>query len=162
MDPNTPMTPAPRPPWPRAWPWAIVLAVGVFGAHATTWWWMPALAQALFGDIPTPADAPPLLVVLLGVYIVLSLAGGVGLAILIGDGLSARDQHRWQQAWDAQEWERQRLAQIRDQLWLESLPEADRERILERRREEHEREQRARALFEAEQQAIDDGRPPPR
>jgi hypothetical protein len=81
---------------------------------------------------------------------------------LIGDGLSARDQHRWPQAWDAQEWERQRLAQIRDQLWLERLPEADRERLLERRREEHEREPRARALFEAAQQAIDDGRPPPR
>jgi hypothetical protein len=46
-------------PWPRPWTWAIVLAVLLFGPHATMCWWGQALVQALFGDIPTPTDAPP-------------------------------------------------------------------------------------------------------
>jgi hypothetical protein len=82
MDPNALVNPAPRPPWPRDWTWAVMLAVGVFGAHATMPWWMPALAQALFGNIPTPADAPPLLWALLAGYLILSLAGGQALASL--------------------------------------------------------------------------------
>jgi hypothetical protein len=55
-------------PWPRPWTWAIVLAVLLFGAHATMRWWGQALVQALFGDIPTPADAPPLVWALLGCW----------------------------------------------------------------------------------------------
>jgi hypothetical protein len=73
-----------------------MLAVGVFGAHATARWWMPALAQALFGDIPTPADAPPLLWALLAGYIIFSLAGGQALASLCSEGSLVRDRHRWQ------------------------------------------------------------------
>ena len=44
-------------PSPRAWTWAIVLAVLLFGGHATRHWWFPALVQALFDDIPMPGGA---------------------------------------------------------------------------------------------------------
>lgn len=151
-------------PWPRAWTWAIVLAVGVFGAHATTWWWMPALARALVGDIPTPAGAPPLLWALVAGYIILSFAGGQALASLCAEGSLVRDRHRWQReqaererqrAQEREDW--QRLQEIRDQLWLESLPEPDRDRILTRRREERERQQRAQAILAAERRATRDG-----
>jgi hypothetical protein len=161
MDPNTPVTPAPRPPWPRAWTWALVLAGGLFGAHATACWWGPAL----FGDLPSIADLSPLVMALLAGWIILSLAGGMAVGLLIGEGLSARDQHRWQHeqaerqrqwAQERQDW--QRLQEIRDQLWLESLPEPDRERILARRREERELQQRARAILDAERQGDADGR----
>jgi hypothetical protein len=47
-------------PWPRPWIWAIVLAVLLFGAHAMMRWWGQTLVQILFGDIPTPANVPPL------------------------------------------------------------------------------------------------------
>jgi len=63
-------------PWPRPWTWAIVLAVLLFGAHATIRWWGQALVQVLFGDIPTPADAPPLVWALLGCWFILSFTGG--------------------------------------------------------------------------------------
>jgi hypothetical protein len=47
-------------PWPRTWTWAIVLALGLFGAHATSRWWLPALMQRLFGQVPdTFAEIPP-------------------------------------------------------------------------------------------------------
>jgi hypothetical protein len=49
------------------------------------------------------------------------------------------------------------LQEIRDQLWLDSLPADEHARILERRREERERNGRAWALLEAEQQAQQDG-----
>jgi len=84
-------------PWPRPWTWAIVLAVLLFGAHATMRWWGPALVQVLFGDIPTPADAPPLVWALLGCWFILSFAGGKVIGSLIGDGSSVRERHRWQQ-----------------------------------------------------------------
>jgi RecB family exonuclease len=146
-------------PWPRAWTCAIVLAVGVFGAHATTWWWMPALAQALFGEIPTPADAPPLVWALLAGYLILSLAGGRALASLETEGRLVRDRHRWQheeatrerqRAQEREDW--QRLQEIRDQLYLDSLSPEERERILASRRLEQDLDHRARALLEAERQ----------
>jgi hypothetical protein len=62
-------------PWPRSWTWAIVLVVPLFGAHATMRWWGQALVQVLFGDIPTPADAPPLVWALLGCWLGLSYIG---------------------------------------------------------------------------------------
>ena len=155
MDPNAPVTNAPRPPWPRAWTWAIVLAVGMLGMHATLRWWGASLAQALFGDLPpTPAEAPPLLWALLAGYLILSWAGGLGIAELCTEGSLVRDRHRWQY----EEAERQRLQQIRDQLWLESLPEPDRERVLARPREERELERRAEAILAAERRGDADGR----
>ena len=71
-----------------------------------------------------------------------------------------RDRYRWDQeeaarkaqwARERQEW--QRLQEIRDQLWLDSLPADQRACILERRREAREREALAQALLETEQQA---------
>jgi hypothetical protein len=53
--------------------------------------------------------------------------------------------------------EHARLVQIRDQLWLESLAPYARAYILRRRREDAEREERARALWQAERQAQRDG-----
>jgi hypothetical protein len=159
MDPNAPVTPAPRPPWPHAWTWASVLAVGIFGAHATTRWWMPALAQALFGEIPTPADAPPLVWVFLAGYLILSLAGGRAIASLDTEGRLVRDRQRWQheeaerrRRWEAEARERQRLQEIRDQLYLDSLSPEERERILARRRREQDLDHHARAILEAERQ----------
>ena len=51
-----------RNPWPRPWTWAIVLAVLLFGAHATMRWWGQALVQVLFGDIPPRVGASGVLV----------------------------------------------------------------------------------------------------
>jgi hypothetical protein len=72
-------------------------------------------------------------------------------------------QRQWaeeRRRWDQRQHEQQRLAQLRDQLWLESLPEPERQRILARRRQERDRDQRAQALLEAERQAPRDGHPP--
>jgi hypothetical protein len=62
-------------PWPRPWTWAIVLAVLLFGAHAMMRWWGQTLVQILFGDIPTPANVPPLVWALLGCWFGLSYIG---------------------------------------------------------------------------------------
>jgi hypothetical protein len=83
--------------WPRPWTWAIVLAVLLFGAHATIRWWGQALVQALFGDIPTPANAPPLVWALLECWFILPLVGGKAIGSLICDGSSVRERRRWQQ-----------------------------------------------------------------
>jgi hypothetical protein len=43
-----------------------VLALGLFGAHATARWWLIALTQLLFGHVPdTLAEIPPLIGALL-------------------------------------------------------------------------------------------------
>jgi hypothetical protein len=123
------------------------------------------MVQTLFGSVPESFSevTPGLAWVMIG-WVVLSLAGGVGVAWLIGEGILVRDRYRWDQeeavrkaqwAHEQQEW--RRLQEIRDQLWLDSLPADARARILERRREEREREARARALLETEQQAQRDG-----
>jgi hypothetical protein len=149
-----------RKPWPQAWTWAIVLAVALIVAHGTHRWWFTTIVQTLFGSVPESLSevTPGLAWVMMG-WVVLSLVGGGGLALLFGEGSLVRNRYRWDQeeatrkaqwARERQEW--QRLQEIRDQLWLDSLPADDRARILERRREEREREQRAQALLEAEQQ----------
>lgn len=53
--------------------------------------------------------------------------------------------------------EHARLAQIRDELWLESLAPHVRAYILRQRLEEAEREERAQAILEAERHAGRDG-----
>jgi hypothetical protein len=152
-------------PWPQAWTWAIVLAVSLIVAHGTHRWWFTVIIQTLFEYVPESFSevTPGLAWVMIG-WVVLSLAGGVGVALLIGEGIMVRDRYRWDQeeatrkaqwARERQEW--QRLQEIRDQLWLDSLPADQRACILERRREERERESRAQALLETEQQAQRDG-----
>jgi hypothetical protein len=79
------------------------------------------------------------------------------------DRKASREAQARLQAWDAAHPrgvpdEHARLAQIRDQLWLESLTPDTRAYILRTRLEEAEREARARAILEAERQARGDGR----
>jgi hypothetical protein len=74
------------------------------------------------------------------------------------DRKASREAQARLQAWEAAhprepEDEHARLAQIRDQLWLESLAPHVRAYILRQRLEEAEREERARALLQAERQA---------
>lgn len=130
------------------------MAVSLIVAHGTHRWWFTALVQTLFGYVPESFSevTSGLAWVMIG-WIVLSLAGGVGLALLIGEGSLVRDRYRWERE-DA---ERQRLWEIRDRLWLESLSPEFREGILAQRRESAELEARARALLEAERQAQQDG-----
>jgi hypothetical protein len=87
-----------RNPWPQAWTWAIVLAVSLIVAHGTHRWWFTAIVQTLFGDVPESFSevTPGLAWVMIG-WVVLSLAGGVGLALLIGEGVLVRDRYRWDQ-----------------------------------------------------------------
>ena len=47
--------------WPRAWTWAIVLTVALFGAHTMTRWWGPALV----GEFTSFADVPPVVAILM-------------------------------------------------------------------------------------------------
>ena len=78
------------------------------------------------------------------------------------DRKASREAQARLQAWEAAhprepEDEHARLAQIRDQLWLESLAPHVRAYILRQRLEAAEREERARALLQAERQAQRDG-----
>jgi hypothetical protein len=91
-------------PRPQAWTWTIVLALLLFGAHATIRWWGTALVHVLFGDIPTLADAPPLVWALLAGWLVLSFAGGQVLGSLVGEGSSVRDRHRWEHEQAERKW----------------------------------------------------------
>jgi hypothetical protein len=66
--------------------------------------------------------------------------------------------HAWEAAHPREpEDEQARLAQIKEQLWLESLAPQTRASILRQRLEAAEREARARALLEAERQAQQNG-----
>jgi hypothetical protein len=65
-----------RTSWPRAWTWAIVLVVLLFGAHATMRWRGPALLPRLLGNVPSPADVLPLVWALLVGWVVLLGPGG--------------------------------------------------------------------------------------
>jgi len=118
-------------PWPRPWTWAIALAVLLFGGHATVRWWGAALVRVLFGDIPTPADAPPLAWVLLAGWLILSFAGGQVLGSLRGEGSRVRDR-RWAHEQAAREWQWALERKLRE----ECLPDRQREAIRERRRRE--------------------------
>jgi hypothetical protein len=74
------------------------------------------------------------------------------------DRKASREAQARLQAWEAAHPrevpdEHARLAQIRDQLWLESLTSHARAYILRQRLEEAEREARVRAWLEAERQA---------
>jgi hypothetical protein len=71
------------------------------------------------------------------------------------DRRASREAQARLQAWEAAHPrevpdEHARLAQIRDQLWLESLTPHARAHILRQRLEDAEREERARALWQAE------------
>jgi hypothetical protein len=96
-----------------------VLAVLLVGAHATARWWGPALAGVLFGDVPTPADAPPLLWALLACWLLIALTGGAAVGHLIIEGSGVRDRHRWQREWAVREQLRAMERQIREEAMSE-------------------------------------------
>jgi hypothetical protein len=82
--------------WPRAWTWAIALAVLVFGAHGTSYWWLAAFMRAMFGEIQTITEAPPLAWAILACYVLLSVFAGLMISSLCTDGSLARNRHRWE------------------------------------------------------------------
>jgi hypothetical protein len=135
------------------WIAAALLAVGLISMHLFSGAWV----SRLFPELNRPiTDSTPLSLGAKGfmlAYLVLSVALAVGMPLCVFGALSERDHRRWQH----EEAERRRLAEIEDQLWLESLPPESRERTLAQRRERAEREARARALLEAERRGEADG-----
>jgi hypothetical protein len=113
--------------WPRAWTWAIVLAVALFGAHAMTRWWGPAL----FGEFTSFADVPPVVAILMAGRVIVSLFAGMIIGLLISEGSNVRDRHRWQR----EETLRRQLWELEDQIWRDSLPDWQRE-VMERGRQQ--------------------------
>lgn len=154
------------------WMAAALLAVGLVVVHLFSGAWVTRLFPELNRSItdPTPLSFGAKLV-MLG-YLALAVGGAVAVPLLIFAGLSARDQQRWaaqRQQWEAERaadrehWareqqERERLREIRDQLYLESLPAPERERILAHRRREQDLEQRAQAILAAERRGEADER----
>jgi hypothetical protein len=132
----------------RSWTAAALLAVGLISMHLFSGAWVsrlfPELNRPITDSTPLSLGAKGFMLASLG----LSVALAVGMPLCVFGALSERDQRRWQY----EEAERRRLAQIEDQLWLESLPPEARERTLAQRRERTEREARARALLAAERQ----------
>jgi hypothetical protein len=63
--------------WPWQWSMAGLLAVLVFGMHASLRFWFPGILMRLFGEVPDLAQAPPAMIMLLVGYVLLSLIGGV-------------------------------------------------------------------------------------
>ena len=118
-----------RTPWPRAWTWALVLGPLLVGAQATLRWWGAALGRRLVGDIPTPADALPLVWTLLVSWILCSLLGGWMVGVLIAEGSHAREQWRWrqEQAARARQWAiREPLRELEPQIREEQMSEEER------------------------------------
>jgi hypothetical protein len=110
-----------RKPWPRAWTRALVLAVGLFGAHATSRRWLPALMRRLFGQVPdTFAETSPPTGAPLVVWVVVPAVGGTVIGRLVTEGRSVRDRHRWQRerTQRRQRWGRER--QIREERTSEA------------------------------------------
>jgi hypothetical protein len=131
-----------RQAWPWHWSMAGVLALVVFGAHATVRYWLPVVLRYLCGEVPDLAQAPPAMILIVGGYLVLSWLGGTQIARWMGDGQSTRDQARWAQEQDA----RRRLWAMEQQIREEQLSAAerarrqqDREREAAIRREAHKR-----------------------
>ena len=130
----------PDKPWPRTWTWAVALAVLVFGAHGTTYWWLTALMRVLFGEIQTAAAVPPRAWAILACYLLLSLFAGLMIANLCTEGSLARDRHRWQQ----EQAQRRQLWDLEQQIREEALPEGERERRRQHRQRQAEIKAEAR------------------
>jgi hypothetical protein len=128
---------------------ASVVLLHVFGS-AWVAAWFPELQKPLTD--PTPLS-PWAKGVMLG-YLALSVGGPIGAVFCLLAGISARDDQRWAR----ERQEQQRLHEIRDQLWLESLPPEARDRVLAQRRDTRELEERARAILAAERRGEADGR----
>jgi hypothetical protein len=99
-----------------------VLALVVFGMHASVRFWLPGVLGRLFGEVPELAQAPPAMIMLLGGYVLLSFIGGVCIAGCIGEGQLARDRARWAREAEVcrQLWE------LEQQIREEGLPDEER------------------------------------
>jgi hypothetical protein len=115
--------------WPWQWSMAGLLAVLVFGTHASLRFWLPGLFVRLFGEVPNLAQAPPAMIMLLGGYVGLSFIGGVLIADRVSAGQLARDQARWAH----EEEVRWRLWAMERQVREEHMPAAERHRLQESR-----------------------------
>jgi hypothetical protein len=154
------------------WMAAALLAVGLVEVHLFGGTWVTRRFPELNRSItdPTPLSFGAQLVMLGS--LALAMGGAVAVPLLIYAGLSARDQQRWaaqRRQWEAARaaerahWAREqqgrgRLREIRDQLYLESLPAPERERLLARRRREQALDARAQAILAAERRGEADGR----
>jgi len=135
--------------WPWQWSMAGLLALLVFGMHASLGWWLPGLFMRLFGEVPDLAQAPPAMIMLLGGYVLLSFIGGILIANRVSEGQLARWRARW--AYEAEVRRRQwapqeQLREMEEQIRLERLPEREREwhRQYQERQREIQREARRR------------------
>jgi hypothetical protein len=108
---------------------AGLLALLVFGMHASLRLWLPGLFVRLFGEVPDLAQAPPAMIMLLGGYVLLSFIGGVFIADRISEGQLAL----WRARWAHEEKVRQRLWVMEQQIREEQLPAAERQRLQESR-----------------------------
>jgi hypothetical protein len=118
--------------WPWQWSMAGLLAVLVFGMHASLRFWFPGILMRLFGEVPDLAQAPPAMIMLLVGYVLLSLIGGVLIAACISDGQHAR----WQARWAAEQEAQRQLAAMERQVREEQMPAAERQRLQESRARE--------------------------
>jgi hypothetical protein len=80
-----------------------VLSVGVVLMHVLSGYWLPSIFPELQKPITEPLQTGPWGKLFLMSYLALSVAGGVGVALLIGAGVFARDRQRWAAEWEAQQ-----------------------------------------------------------
>jgi hypothetical protein len=111
------------------WCAATGLAGGVVLMHVLSGSWGPWLFPALGKPSTDPLPIGPWVVLFLMGYLALSVAGGVGVVRLFGAGVDTRDRARWAREEEA----RRQLREMEQQIWLESLPDWQREAILEGR-----------------------------
>jgi hypothetical protein len=108
------------------WCAAALLAGGAVLMHGLADQWMPARFPELQKSITEPIQLGLGVKLVLMGYLVLSVAGGVSVVLLIGAGLSALDQRRWdrkeaerRRQWALQEQLREIERQIREEQWPE-------------------------------------------
>ena len=111
--------------WPWQWSLAGLLALLVFGMHASLRFWLPGLFVRLLGEVPDLVQAPPAMIMLLGGYVLLSFIGGVLIADRVSEGQLARSRARW--AYEAAV--RQRLWAMEQHIREEQMPPAQRQRL---------------------------------
>jgi hypothetical protein len=143
-----------RQAWPWQWTMAAVLALVVFGAHATVRSWLPGVLRPLCGEVPDLAQAPPILTLLLAGYVVLSVIGGLLIGVGITDGQSARDRARWAEEQEA----RRRLWAMEQQVREEHLSEEERARRQQDREREAAIRREARRRLGLPEEDLDENR----
>ena len=91
---------------------------------------MPSLFPELQKPITEPIQLSPGVKLFLIAYLVLSVAGGVGVVVLFSEGMFIRDQQRWahEEEERRRQWAlREQLREMERQIREEQLPEKERE-----------------------------------